>query len=302
MRKIIVIGSSNTDIMIQTSHLPQPGETVLGYEVQMNQGGKGANQAVAVKRLGGNLVFMTKLGNDYFGEQALKAFHKEGIKTDYVLVDDHAKTGTAIICVEDNGENSIVVAPGANDLITTGDLEAVVEVMSTEDILLIQLEIPVSTVAFAVQKAIEKGVKVVLNPAPARQIPKSVLQHLYLITPNKIETELLTGMKIEGEQDLYVAAQSLSEMGVENVIITLGDKGCFVKEGERSYRVDAFKKKAVDTTAAGDTFNGALCVALAEGFDLRQAVIFASEASSISVTRIGAQSSIPYRNELAYTR
>ncbi|MFA7140828.1 MAG: ribokinase [Proteiniphilum sp.] len=302
MRKIIVIGSSNTDIMIQTSHLPQPGETVLGYEVQMNQGGKGANQAVAVKRLGGNLVFMTKLGNDYFGEQTLKAFHKEGIKTDYVLVDDHAKTGTAIICVEDSGENAIVVAPGANDLITIQDLEAVLEVMSSEDILLMQLEIPVSTVAFAVQKAFEKGVKVVLNPAPARQIPKSVLRDLYLITPNRIEAELLTGVKINEEQDLATAAQLLSEMGVKNVIITLGDKGCFVKEGERSYRVDAFKKKAVDTTAAGDTFNGALCVALAEGFDLRQAAIFASEASSISVTRIGAQSSIPYRNELAYTR
>ena len=271
MKKIIVIGSSNIDMMVKTSHLPAPGETILGGEFFMNQGGKGANQAVAVKRLGGNLIFVAKLGNDILGQQSVDYFKKE---------------------------NSIVVASGANMLLNEQDVDKVVEEMCEGDILLMQLEIPIQTVEYAARKAFEKGVKVVLNPAPARNLPKELLRYLFMITPNRIEAEMLTGIKIVNDADAERVAKGISAMGVQNIIVTLGSKGCLVREGDTSYCVDAFKVEPVDTTAAGDTFNGALCVGLAEGMNLRQSAVMASKASSVAVTRMGAQSSIPHRKEL----
>ena len=291
MKKIIVIGSSNVDMVVRTSHLPAPGETILGGEFFMNQGGKGANQAVAIKRLGGNLIFMAKLGNDVLGRQSVGYFKKEGIDTRYIALDEDSASGVALISVDDHAENSIVVASGANMLLNEQDVDKMLEEMCEGDILLMQLEIPLQTVEYAARKAFGKGVKVVLNPAPARSLPKELFRHLYMVTPNRIEAEMLTGIKIANDADVEKVAEEICAMGVKNVIITLGSKGCLIRE-------DAFKVEPVDTTAAGDTFNGALCVGLSEGMDLKQAAVMASKASSIAVTRMGAQSSIPYREEL----
>lgn len=298
MKKIIVIGSSNVDMVVRTSHLPAPGETILGGEFFMNQGGKGANQAVAIKRLGGNLIFMAKLGNDVLGRQSVGYFKKEGIDTRYIALDEDSASGVALISVDDHAENSIVVASGANMLLNEQDVDKMLEEMCEGDILLMQLEIPLQTVEYAARKAFGKGVKVVLNPAPARSLPKELFRHLYMVTPNRIEAEMLTGIKITNDADVEKVAEEICAMGVKNVIITLGSKGCLIREEGVSYRIDAFKVEPVDTTAAGDTFNGALCVGLSEGMDLKQAAVMASKASSIAVTRMGAQSSIPYREEL----
>ena len=298
MKKIIVIGSSNVDMVVRTSHLPAPGETILGGEFFMNQGGKGANQAVAIKRLGGNLIFMAKLGNDVLGRQSVGYFKKEGIDTRYIALDEDSASGVALISVDDHAENSIVVASGANMLLNEQDVDKMLEEMCEGDILLMQLEIPLQTVEYAARKAFGKGVKVVLNPAPARSLPKELFRHLYMVTPNRIEAEMLTGIKIANDADVEKVAEEICAMGVKNVIITLGSKGCLIREEGVSYRIDAFKVEPVDTTAAGDTFNGALCVGLSEGMDLKQADVMASKASSIAVTRMGAQSSIPYREEL----
>lgn len=298
MKKIIVIGSSNVDMVVRTSHLPAPGETILGGEFFMNQGGKGANQAVAIKRLGGNLIFMAKLGNDALGRQSVGYFKKEGIDTRYIALDEDSASGVALISVDDHAENSIVVASGANMLLNEQDVDKMLEEMCEGDILLMQLEIPLQTVEYAARKAFGKGVKVVLNPAPARSLPKELFRHLYMVTPNRIEAEMLTGIKIANDADVEKVAEEICAMGVKNVIITLGSKGCLIREEGVSYRIDAFKVEPVDTTAAGDTFNGALCVGLSEGMDLKQAAVMASKASSIAVTRMGAQSSIPYREEL----
>lgn len=298
MKKIIVIGSSNVDMVVRTSHLPAPGETILGGEFFMNQGGKGANQAVAIKRLGGNLIFMAKLGNDVLGRQSVGYFKKEGIDTRYIALDEDSASGVALISVDDHAENSIVVASGANMLLNEQDVDKILEEMCEGDILLMQLEIPLQTVEYAARKAFGKGVKVVLNPAPARSLPKELFRHLYMVTPNRIEAEMLTGIKIANDADVEKVAEEICAMGVKNVIITLGSKGCLIREEGVSYRIDAFKVEPVDTTAAGDTFNGALCVGLSEGMDLKQAAVMASKASSIAVTRMGAQSSIPYREEL----
>ena len=298
MKKIIVIGSSNVDMVVRTSHLPAPGETILGGEFFMNQGGKGANQAVAIKRLGGNLIFMAKLGNDVLGRQSVGYFKKEGIDTRYIALDEDSASGVALISVDDHAENSIVVASGANMLLNEQDVDKMLEEMCEGHILLMQLEIPLQTVEYAARKAFGKGVKVVLNPAPARSLPKELFRHLYMVTPNRIEAEMLTGIKIANDADVEKVAEEICAMGVKNVIITLGSKGCLIREEGVSYRIDAFKVEPVDTTAAGDTFNGALCVGLSEGMDLKQAAVMASKASSIAVTRMGAQSSIPYREEL----
>lgn len=298
MKKIIVIGSSNVDMVVRTSHLPAPGETILGGEFFMNQGGKGANQAVAIKRLGGNLIFMAKLGNDVLGRQSVGYFKKEGIDTRYIALDEDSASGVVLISVDDHAENSIVVASGANMLLNEQDVDKMLEEMCEGDILLMQLEIPLQTVEYAARKAFGKGVKVVLNPAPARSLPKELFRHLYMVTPNRIEAEMLTGIKIANDADVEKVAEEICAMGVKNVIITLGSKGCLIREEGVSYRIDAFKVEPVDTTAAGDTFNGALCVGLSEGMDLKQAAVMASKASSIAVTRMGAQSSIPYREEL----
>lgn len=296
--KILVIGSSNTDMVICTGHLPLPGETVIGGTFFMNPGGKGANQAVTVARLGGRVSFICKTGSDIFGHQANQLFNEEGIDTSYVFSDTKNPSGVALITVDTDAENCIVVAPGANAHLTPNDLKRSAEAVEAADIILLQLEIPMQTVEAAAAMAYRLGKKVVLNPAPASKLSAGLLETLYAITPNETEAEAISGIRITDERTAEEAARKIASMGVCNVIITLGAKGALVFDGEHCEVVPAYKIQAVDTTAAGDVFNGALVVALSEGRTLPEAVRFACKASAISVTRSGAQNSVPYRTEV----
>jgi ribokinase len=296
--KIIVVGSSNTDMVIQTKDLPRPGETVIGGAFFMNPGGKGANQAVAVARLGGVVSFICKTGSDIFGHQAQQLFDEEGIDTSYVFSDKKSPSGVALITVDENAENCIAVASGANANLRPEDIKQAEEAIGDADFILMQLEIPLETVSFVAQMATERNRKVILNPAPAQNLPKELFEKLYVITPNETEAELLSGIKITDETSTKEAAKKIFAQGVKNVVITLGAKGALIYSGDTFETIPAQKVKAKDTTAAGDIFNGALTVALAEGRNLKDAVFFACKASAISVTRIGAQSSAPYRNEV----
>jgi ribokinase len=298
MAKILVIGSSNTDMVIKTEKLPAPGETILGGTFLLNPGGKGANQAVSAARLGGKVTFVTKRGNDLFGNQAVGLLMREGIDTQFVVKDSELPSGVALITVDSNGENSIVVAPGSNGNLLQEDIPAKLFETGRFEILLLQLEIPLSTVEYSAITAAANRIKVILNPAPAQKLSDNLLKHTWLITPNETEAEILTGITVSDITTAENAAISFQEKGVKNVIITMGAAGAYVKSESFTGMVPGIKVKAVDTTAAGDVFNGALAVALAEGKDLKEAAAFANKAASISVTRLGAQASAPYRNEI----
>ncbi len=298
MPNILVIGSSNTDMVVKTERFPQAGETILGGEFFMFPGGKGANQAVAAARLGGEVTFICKVGQDIFGTQAVEGFKKEGIATDFCLTDEHTASGVALITVNAEGENEIVVASGANNQLTTTDLDNAESAFAAADLVLIQLETPIPTVEYAIAKAGKMGKRVILNPAPAQNISADTYQHLFLITPNETEAELLTGIRVEDDATAAQAADALLAKGVKHVILTLGAKGAYYKSAGQEALVPAEKVKAVDTTAAGDVFNGALTVALAEGKDWLPAIQFAAKAAAISVTRMGAQASAPHRSDL----
>jgi ribokinase len=299
MSRILVIGSSNTDMVIKTEKLPAPGETILGGTFLMNPGGKGANQAVAAARLGGKVTFITKRGTDLFGNQAVGLLMREGIHTQYIVKDMELPSGVALITVDSTGENSIVVAPGSNGNLLPEDIPAAVFETTKYEILLLQLEIPISTVEYSAVAASEKGIKVILNPAPARKLSDNLLMHTWLITPNETEAEIMTGVRITDIPSAEKAAELIMERGVKNVIITLGEEGAFIKTENFKGLIPGIKVIPVDTTAAGDVFNGAIAVAISEGKSLNEAVVFANKAASISVTRMGAQASAPYRNEIS---
>lgn len=297
-KKIVVVGSTNMDMVIKTDHIPVPGETVLAGSFFMNPGGKGANQAVSIARLGGEVTFISKVGNDVFGKQASQLFDEEGINTFYVLSDDEMPSGVALITVDAAGENSIVVAAGANANLLPEDMGEALNEIATAGILLMQLEIPMKTVHFVAKYAASKGVKVILNPAPMNVLAPELLSCVDILTPNKTEAEMLSGVKVDNTESAKEAARVISEMGVKNVVITLGASGAVVYGDGETQVISAPKVNAQDTTAAGDVFNGGLAVALSDGKTLVEAVQFACTAASISVTRMGAQSSIPYRNEM----
>jgi len=298
MPRIIVIGSSNTDMVIKSKKLPVPGETILGGTFLMNPGGKGANQAVAAARLGGNVTFVTKTGNDMFGVEAMNIFDNEGIDTRYIIKDAKNPSGVALIIVDENGENSIVVAPGSNGTLSSYDINDEVFETKQSDLFLLQLEIPVGTVEFVAEKAVNNKNRVILNPAPARLLSDDLLSCLYLITPNETEAEILTGIKVHDAVTAEKAALKLRDKGVQNVVLTMGASGAYLLSGAISKMIHVIPVKAIDTTAAGDVFNGALAVAISEGKEIADAVVFANKAASISVTRMGAQASTPYRNEI----
>lgn len=298
IKSILVIGSSNTDMVIKADKFPLPGETILGGKFFMFSGGKGANQAVAASRLGGNVTFIAKIGNDIFGKQALQQFRKEGIKSDFIIADSENPSGVALITVDAKGENSIVVAQGANGALTREDLEKAEKEIEQHDILLMQLEIPIPTVFFAAKTAAQRGKKVILNPAPAMPLPPDIYQSLFIITPNKFEAETFSGVEISDDYSIRKAAKKIKELGVTNVIITLGSRGAYLHNDQEDKFIDSPAVKAIDSTAAGDVFNGALAVAIAEGKELDEAVLFANWAAAISVTKMGAQASAPYRNEI----
>jgi ribokinase len=295
---IVIIGSSNTDMVVRSAHLPQPGETILGGTFFMNPGGKGANQAVAAARLGGNVSLVAKVGNDIFGRQAVKLFVEEGIDTAAILVDKVLPSGVALITVDDKAENCIVVAPGSNAALAPADVKQYQQKIETASIVLMQLEIPVETVTYAANTAYNKKLKVILNPAPACTLPDDLLKHISIITPNEKEAAMLTGIPVTDIPTAEEAALCLHEKGIETVIITMGAKGALVFHQNEFTLTEAPVVKAVDTTAAGDVFNGALAVALSEGKSMKDAASFACRAASIAVTRLGAQASAPYRKEL----
>jgi len=294
--KILVIGSSNTDMVIKTKQFPKPGETVLGESFLMNPGGKGANQAVAAARLGAEVLFVTKTGQDIFGKEALEGFKKEGLDTRHILTTTEFPSGIASIVVNAHGENQIIVASGANMDLKPADLPD--SLFEDVGLVLIQLEIPLDTVKYIIQKSRDFKLKVALNPAPAAKLEDSILRGLYLITPNETETHTLTGILPDRPESLKAAALILREKGIENVIITLGEKGVFLLNDEYEELIPAIQVTPVDTTAAGDVFNGALVTALSVGKSWIEACQFACRASAIAVTRMGAQSSAPYQHEL----
>ena len=290
---ILVIGSSNTDMTIRASRLPAPGETILGGEFKMGRGGKGANQAVAAKRLGGNVTFVCKVGNDVFGNESVQAYAAEGMDISRILRSEKP-SGTALIMVDDSGENCISVAPGANGDISVEDIRSIADLIRSASYLILQLEIPVAAVVEAAHIAHEAGVCVILNPAPATKLPESIFADIDILTPNQTETAILNG--ISDDPDKAVAR--LAELGVGRIVMTRGSKGSAVYENGKCTLVDACKVNAIDATAAGDTFCGALCVGLSEGLDLVEAARFATRASALTVQKMGAQESIPYRKDL----
>ncbi len=297
-RKIVVIGSCNTDMVINLDRLPLPGETLLGGQFFMNSGGKGANQAVAAARLGGKVIFIAKVGNDPFGIRSLDQYKAEGIGTKHVLVDKEHPSGVALILVDSHGENSIAVASGANAYLMPKDIDEAQSAIKDSDIVLMQLETPMETVERAALIAKQEGKKVILNPAPAQPLSASLLECLYMLIANETEAEFISGVQITDMNSVARAADIICSKGVENVVITLGSKGAFIKERGAYHQVPALKVKAVDATAAGDTFCGAVCVALAEDKGITEAVEFANRAAAVTVTRMGAQSSLPYRREV----
>ncbi|MDY3979169.1 MAG: ribokinase [Tidjanibacter sp.] len=298
MKNIVVIGSSNTDLVIKSDRIPEPGETVMGGDFMMAAGGKGANQAVAAARLGGDVVFVASVGDDMFGRNSLEAYRKDGIGTDYIAVDKNAPSGVALITVDRKAENCIVVASGANGLLSIETIDRAADKIAAADFLLMQLEIPMNIIEYVAGKATAYGTKIILNPAPAAALSSELLSKLFLITPNRTECQLLTGVEISSVEDAAKAADVLLDKGVQNVVITLGTKGSLVKNRNICVHIPALEVKAVDTTAAGDVFNGALAVALSEGKDLVEAARFATRCSAVSVTRMGAQPSIPTRKEI----
>jgi ribokinase len=297
--RIAVLGSSNTDMIVKLPSLPGPGETVIGGTFSMAAGGKGANQAVAAARAGGKVTFISRVGNDSFGQRSIADWAEEGLDTSHVGIDDRAASGIALILVDLAGENSIGVASGANAEISVGDVEKALGVITSSDVFLTQLEIPLSTVDAAITGAHRAGVPVILNPAPAQPLRTEILSQVTVLTPNEREAEYLTGISIRDDAGTMEAAKSLLGMGVHSVVITLGGRGAFIADESQGEFVPAFRVQAIDTTAAGDVFSGALAVALAEKATLREAAVFASAAAALSVTKLGAQPSAPRRADIA---
>jgi ribokinase len=295
---VVVVGSTNTDMTVRVPRIPRPGETVVGRDFQVSGGGKGANQAVAAARAGGRVRFVTALGADGFGDRAREAFAADGIDVGLVRRVPDAASGVALIFVDEAGENSIAVASGANAALGPADLAALATQIGPRDVLLVQLEIAIETVAAAVEVARSHGARVILNPAPARALTDDLLAAVSILTPNEQEAAQLTGVEVGDAAGLGRAAEVLHGRGVRDVLITLGPRGVYVSAAGASALVPAFRVDAVDTTAAGDVFNGALAVALIEARPLHDAVRFASAAAALSVTRAGAQASAPRRMEI----
>ena len=296
MSHIVVVGSSNTDLVAWVPHLPAPGETVSGGQFMIAGGGKGANQAVAAARLGAAVTFVARIGDDLFGRQTLDALRQEALDLSYLVVDPEAASGVALIVVGASGENSIAVAPGANDLLSPADVRRARAGIESAKMLLIQLETPLDTVRAAVELAHAAGVRVILNPAPAPPpgTLDDILPQVDVLTPNEGEVVALAGT----EGDIAAAAHNLVARGVPAVVVTLGSDGAVIVTADDTTHVPAFSVDAVDTTGAGDAFNGGLAVALSGGQPLADAVRFANACGALAATRPGAQPSLPTASEV----
>lgn len=297
-KKLTVLGSINVDHIIQVPHFPQPGETISGENYHTVFGGKGANQAVAAARSGADVTFIACIGDDDIGQKMKNSFKEQGINVETITTIPQKSTGIAMIQIDNNGENSIVISPGANSHLTIETVEKFKQKIIDSDALLMQLETPLEAIIHATKIASQSGKYTILNPAPAKLLPDELFSHLTMITPNETETEVLTGIKVIDEQTAIQAATIFHKKGVKIVLITLGKKGVFISHNQSKKTIPCFRVNAKDTTAAGDTFNGALITALLENKSLEQAIIFAHAAAAISVTQIGAQSSIPTRKEI----
>lgn len=292
MGKIVVVGSSNTDMILRCAHLPKPGETVLGNQFAMAGGGKGANQAVGAARLGADVTFVARLGRDWMGDQAIAKYRAEGIDCSYIVRDAQASSGVALIMVDAAGENLIGVAPGANATLLPQHVERAERVFRSANVLLLQLEIPLETIARAIGMADKWNVRVILNPAPARDLPNELLRDV-MLTPNQTEAAYLAGMAVSTMSDVEQAAITILNRGARAVVITLGEQGAFIATQTQRQAIPGFRVNAVDTTAAGDAFNAGVAVALARGDALDSAVRYACAVGALSVTQFGAQPSLP---------
>ncbi|WP_223594253.1 ribokinase [Neobacillus bataviensis] len=298
MSNVLVIGSYVVDLMSRAPHLPKPGETVLGGPFQMGPGGKGGNQATAAARCGSEVTFITKVGDDLFGQEALKHL-AENINNQYIKVDPSQSTGAALIAVDDKSENSIVVALGACGTITEEEVVVAEERFKTADIVLLQLETSIEAVVTTLKLAKKYDVPVILNPAPYQEFPREILSDVTYITPNETEAFELSGVEVKDEESALVAARKIHGLGVEKVIITLGSKGAFLYTGgEKGELVPGLKVEAVDTTGAGDAFNGGFAHALSIGYSVREAMTFANAVAALSVTKIGTAPAMPYKHEV----
>ena len=298
--RILVVGSANTDMVISAEHFPLPGETMMGHGFMTNHGGKGANQAVAAARLEGNTAFIGKVGDDQFGHSTIEMMKGEGIDVSGLTVTSEQASGVALITTVPSGENSIIVDSGANGLLRPEDITNAEKLFEDAGIVLMQLETPIDTLTEAAAMAKKHGAYVVLNPAPAPKepLPVELLENVDLLIPNETEAAYISGVNIAGDEDLPAAMNEIQKLGVKDVIITVGSRGVCARIDGEMVTVPAFKVKAIDTTAAGDTFCGALCVALSNGKPLVEAIRFGCKASSISVTRRGAQMSMPRLEEI----
>lgn len=298
MNRLVVLGSVNADHVLRVPHFPRPGETLTGHSYQVVPGGKGANQAVAAARLGAAVSFIARIGDDAIGRQMKTGFANDGIDVSAVELDDKLPTGIAIIYVSDEGENSIGLSTEANGALDTAMVKRHEAMIAGAHTLLLQLEVPLDSVLEAARLARAHGTRVVLNPAPAQPLSADLLALVDLITPNQTEAELLTGVKVSDEASAAQAAARFHQMGITDVMITLGSQGVYCSNGQQQALIPGFRVEAVDTTAAGDTFNGALLAAELAGADFHGAVSFAHGAAALSVTRFGAQSSIPGKQEV----
>ena len=297
-KKILVLGSSNIDFILQIPRFHHPGETITGKNLVTAFGGKGANQAIASKRLGGDLTFVTKFGNDHYGKSYRRYLAENGFGPDTLLEDRKNPTGMALIELIPNGENRIIVSPGANKSLSLNDLKRLAQYWKGVGIFVTQLEIPTSTVKTGLKMAKEQGALTLLNPSPPVSLPPKTLSSVDFIVPNEVEAQLLTGIKWKEDEDIRKIAKRLLEMGPKNVVITLGSKGLFFKNEVEEIRMKAFKVKVIDTTAAGDAFMGALACGLSKGLSIREVLKFANAAGALATTKLGAQPSLPKREDL----
>lgn len=297
-KKLIVLGSVNVDHILNVPKFPKPGETLSGSNYKISFGGKGANQAVAAGRLGANIQFIAAVGNDELGNKIKQQLNNDNINTCSVACIEGQNTGVALILVNAQGENQIAIHAGANAQVTTEYLLKYKEDIINADAILMQLETPLATIEQAAKLAKQHQTQVILNPAPAQKLSDDLLKHIDIITPNETEAEYLTGIKVLTEKDAEQAAIFLHKKGIETVIITLGCKGAWVSSAQRGAIIAGFKVKAIDTIGAGDTFNGMLVTALLEGKTLEQAIKYAHAAGALSVTKPGAQTAVPSRNEV----
>ena len=295
---VLIVGSSNLDLVVMVKRFPKNGETIFGNKFEMFPGGKGANQAVCASRLGCKTTFIGKMGNDEFREKLSLIMIESGVDLSNLFTDENENTGTALITVDSNGQNQIIVISGSNMKLSPKEVESKSSVFAEASVVLTQLEIPIETVMKSAELAKENASIFILNPAPAMQIPDSLFPLIDYLTPNESELEILSGIKIIDDASIENALNVLIDKGVKNVIVTLGKKGAMLMNKVVKKYFQARKVEVVDSTAAGDAFNGAFASSLSEGNSVEDAIEFANKIASISVTRMGAQSSLPYYNEI----